>query len=563
MGKLFNFKSIKAKILSGFIIIMVILLLFSGFIYLAMDKMRDQSEAVVDKELPLLIADSNFANNMLEVRALTNLYLLTGDADVKEELMAAIDEGDEIEEYLLDISNSDELRDVIDRKGNWETTVNEAIDLYDKGNEDEALTFIRSTKADVDKMSTEIDDLKNNREDIIVKNGGSTVDNANNTIRATVVVIFIILIMSVIVALVTARTISNPIHRVMERMVDVSKGILNLEPLQVAGNDETARLTESTNTMTENNRELLQKISEVSSMVSSQSEQLTQSANEVKSGTEQVASTMEELASGAEIQANSASDLTNYMGSFTEKIEHTNDNNRAVHNSSEKVLSLTENGGEMMRSSSEQMNKINTIVHDSVDKMGTLNDHAQNVTKLVEVINEIAEQTNLLALNAAIEAARAGENGRGFAVVADEVRKLAEQVGLSVKDITEIVTNIQQESKNVSEALQNGFHEVEQGTEEIQLTEKTFGQITDQVNEMVDNIQVVSSNLNEIVTNNEKMGHSIEEIASVSEESAAGVEQTAASAEQSSSSMEEVSASSRHLATLAEELNGLVQQYQV
>ncbi|HLR22820.1 MAG TPA: methyl-accepting chemotaxis protein [Pseudogracilibacillus sp.] len=563
MGKLFNFKSIKAKILSGFIIIMVILLLFSGFIYLAMDKMRDQSEAVVDKELPLLIADSNFANNMLEVRALTNLYLLTGDADVKKELMAAIDEGDEIEEYLLDISNSDELRDVIDRKGNWETTVNEAIDLYDKGNEDEALTFIRSTKADVDKMSTEIDDLKNNREDIIVKNGGSTVDNANNTIRATVVVIFIILIMSVIVALVTARTISNPIHRVMERMVDVSKGILNLEPLQVAGNDETARLTESTNTMTENNRELLQKISEVSSMVSSQSEQLTQSANEVKSGTEQVASTMEELASGAEIQANSASDLTNYMGSFTEKIEHTNDNNRAVHNSSEKVLSLTENGGEMMRSSSEQMNKINTIVHDSVDKMGTLNDHAQNVTKLVEVINEIAEQTNLLALNAAIEAARAGENGRGFAVVADEVRKLAEQVGLSVKDITEIVTNIQQESKNVSEALQNGFHEVEQGTEEIQLTEKTFGQITDQVNEMVDNIQVVSSNLNEIVTNNEKMGHSIEEIASVSEESAAGVEQTAASAEQSSSSMEEVSASSRHLATLAEELNGLVQQYQV
>src|SRR5699024_12497713 len=106
----------------------------------------------------LLIADSNFANNMLEVRALTNLYLLTGDADVIEELMAAIDEGDEIEEYLLDISNSDELRDVIVRKGKWETTVNEAIDMYDKGNEDEALTFMRSTKTEVDTMSTEMDE---------------------------------------------------------------------------------------------------------------------------------------------------------------------------------------------------------------------------------------------------------------------------------------------------------------------------------------------------------------------------------------------------------------------
>src|SRR5699024_7517318 len=108
---------------------------------------------------------------------------------------------------------------------------------------------------------------------------------------------------------------------------------------------------------------------------------------------------MKELATGAEIQATSACDLMTYMCSFTDKIEHTTDNNRAVHHSSEKVLSLTEKRGEMMRLSSEQMNKINTIVHDSVDKMGTLNDHAQNVTKLVEVINEIAEQTNLLALN--------------------------------------------------------------------------------------------------------------------------------------------------------------------
>src|SRR5699024_4758614 len=108
MDKLYNFKSIKAKILYCCFIIMMYLRIFFGFIYFTMDKMRDQSEAVVDKELPLLIADSNFANNMLEVRALTNLYLLTGDADVKKELMAAIDEGDEIEEYLLDISNSNE-----------------------------------------------------------------------------------------------------------------------------------------------------------------------------------------------------------------------------------------------------------------------------------------------------------------------------------------------------------------------------------------------------------------------------------------------------------------------
>lgn len=56
-----------------------------------------------------------------------------------------------------------------------------------------------------------------------------------------------------------------------------------------------------------------------------------------------------------------------------------------------------------------------------------LNDAAQAMSGIVELIGNITGQINLLALNATIESARAGESGRGFAVVASEVKNLANQ----------------------------------------------------------------------------------------------------------------------------------------
>ena len=396
-----------------------------------------------------------------------------------------------------------------------------------------------------------IEDVNNELGDSVV-----TVNNSmNGTITFLITVNIVSILAGLIIMLFVSRRISKQLKNIVSITTEISTGNLAVKDVNYEGKDEIGQLAKAINTLSINIRNIISKVSQASQSVTNSSAGLTVSAREVKEGSEQMVTTMEELAAGAETQANSASDLSEQMQSFVDSIQLFRKEGLHIADSSKDMLAVTEDGSNLMKQSVTQMNKIDKIVTNAVDKVRGLDEQSNEISKLVEVVKDIADQTNLLALNAAIEAARAGEHGKGFAVVADEVRKLAEQVTDSVTEITNIVHNIQQETNVVVSTLNDGYTEVQEGISQIEKTGKSFNTINHSISGMVTSISGVVDKLNEITETSEEMNNLIEDIAAVSEEAAAGVEQSSASTQETSASMDEILRNAEELSQLAEQLN--------
>ncbi|MDJ0597645.1 MAG: methyl-accepting chemotaxis protein [Crocosphaera sp.] len=173
---------------------------------------------------------------------------------------------------------------------------------------------------------------------------------------------------------------------------------------------------------------------------------------------------------------------------MTESIQRVAENAReaeeVAHSSSVTALK----GGEAVERTVAGILQIRETVSETTRKVKRLAEASQEISKIVALISQIASRTNLLALNASIQAARAGEAGRGFAIVADEVRQLADRSAKSLKEIEQIVLQIQSETGSVMTAMEEGIQQV------IDVTDKS-----EQAKRSLEDIIDVSNHINTLV----------------------------------------------------------------
>lgn len=177
----------------------------------------------------------------------------------------------------------------------------------------------------------------------------------------------------------------------------------------------------------------------------------------------------------------------NSVQMMTESIQRVAENAREAEEVARTSSVTALRGGESVERTVAGILQIRETVSETARKVKRLAEASQEINKIVAVVSQIASRTNLLALNASIQAARAGEAGRGFAIVADEVRQLADRSAKSLKEIEQIVLQIQSETGSVMTAMEEGIQQVIDVTERSEQAKRSLEDII-QVSNRIDTL---------------------------------------------------------------------------
>jgi methyl-accepting chemotaxis protein len=284
--------------------------------------------------------------------------------------------------------------------------------------------------------------------------------------------------------------------------------------------------------------------------------------DEVSSTMHEMSVNVQNMVKNTQMQASDVSDTSASIDQMVASIQRVADTAKVLLDISNRSREEVQSGFTTMQKATDGLTRINDSISSSSEIIDTLGQRADDIGKIIEVIDDISEQTNLLALNAAIEAARAGEHGLGFAVVADEVRKLAEKSAESTKEISELIARIQKEARKAVDNMNKSTSIVNEGISLGDDLSTALRRISNVVTEVYKFAQEIGAATNEqshgstqIAKATTRLNEITHEISSAVEEQAGGAQAVVRAMERMRELVQHSTSGSTELAASAEQMS--------
>ena len=379
-----------------------------------------------------------------------------------------------------------------------------------------------------------------------------------------------------------ATTFNNMVAYLKEMAgvaMSVAEGDLSVEVVPRSKRDTLGnafvRMAHGLQELVRTTRDSAGQVSAGSNQVAGAADESAKVSVQASSAIEEVTSTMHEMSinvqnvvKNTQVQASSVAETSASIDQMVTSIQRVADTAKVLLDIANRSREEVVTGIQTMEKTTDGLNRTNQAIQSSAEIINILGHRADDIGKIIEVIDDLAEQTNLLALNAAIEAARAGEHGLGFAVVADEVRKLAEKSTQSTKEIADLIQSIQREARQAVENMERSTRIVEEGLSLGNDLGSALHKISNVVTEVYKFSQEIGAATNEQSVGSSQIAKATSRLTEITQEINSAVEEQASGAQavvramdkmrelvqQSASSSTELSAAAEQMLKLSRNL---------
>jgi len=371
---------------------------------------------------------------------------------------------------------------------------------------------------------------------LVVKEDQKEAFKASNSLKVFIIIILVIsVVLIVVITFILSSNISNPLKKMANVALLISKGDLTIEVPKTKRSDEIGTLSDAISIMLNNLRE--------------QTKESINVANVLASSVSEITVTLSQVSSGATETSSAVSETTSTVEEVKQTVFLSNEKTKNVANSSKESLAIAKVGQNATEESIEGMKDINIQMQAIAESILALSEQSQNISELIESVDSISEQSNLLAVNAAIEAAKAGEYGKGFSVVAQEIRNLSEQSKYATKQVRNILKDVQKATNTAVMTTEKGIKLVEKGVDDV-------SKAGDAIENLMENVNIAAQSVIQIETSSQQQLIGMDQVALAME----GINEASF---QNVESMRQLEDATNNLQEMGQNLKKIIERYKV